>query len=764
MADSTFAPAPVSREFSRTSAVCDAWFTPGRFAIFAGLFLCAAFFSAFAGRETFFYRDFGLFSYPVAYYQRECFWRGELPLWNPYNFCGIPFLAQWNTMALYPPALFYLVLPLSWSLGVFNVAHLFLGAMGMYFLAYRWTGNRLGACVAGTAYSCNGLMWHALMWTSNTAALGWMPWVVLLTERAWRDGGRRNVITAALAGTMQMLSGAPEPILLTWVVLGFLWLREMLFGNSPRGHICRRLLAIGCTITGLSAAQLLPFLQLIAHSQRDSSFGDSRWAMPLWGWANFVVPLFHCTPSILGVFSQDIQQWTASYYMGIGVLALAILASWRGREPRVRLLAAIAVGGIVLSMGERGHVFSWVRHVVPVLGVMRYPIKLVILPVFALPLLAAFALNGFTRANSLDNRRVWLRPLTVCVILSFAVAAILANARHSPLAGDDWPVTLESGLTRAAFLISILFAACLLARPLPPRTTGLIGAALVLLVALDALTHTPKQNPTLTVRAYDPLGIEQSVKARLGESRALVDPRLQAFLSHAGTTNIFKYFTGFRRALYMDCNLLENIPTAGGFFSISLRQQSKVSSLLNDATGGLPEPLADFVGGSQISAPDTSFTWIDRPHFMPLITAGQKPIFAGPDETLEAIASPSFDPRATVFLPLLARDSVTALNQSAAHIISQEFLAQRVSMEVQADTPSMVVVAQSFYEPWHAYVDGRRVPLWEANYAFQALETPAGRHRITIVYEDRMFEAGALISLPTLLVTAIIWFRRIGNI
>ncbi len=84
------------------------------------------------GQATFFYRDFGVFGYPLAYYHRECFWHGEIPLWNPYNNCGLPFLAQWNTLVLYPPTLIYLLLPLAWSLGLFCLIHLFWGGWGMY--------------------------------------------------------------------------------------------------------------------------------------------------------------------------------------------------------------------------------------------------------------------------------------------------------------------------------------------------------------------------------------------------------------------------------------------------------------------------------------------------------------------------------------------------------------------------------------------------------------------------------------------------------
>src|SRR4051794_2321804 len=97
----------------------NAWFTPGRFALLLAALIGAAFFGVLSGKGVFYYRDAGLLCSPVAYYQRECFWRGELPLWNPLSNFGTPFLAQWNTMVLYPFSLFYLIFPVPWSLGVF---------------------------------------------------------------------------------------------------------------------------------------------------------------------------------------------------------------------------------------------------------------------------------------------------------------------------------------------------------------------------------------------------------------------------------------------------------------------------------------------------------------------------------------------------------------------------------------------------------------------------------------------------------------------
>jgi len=109
----------------------DLWFGPWRFALILFVLVFAAYPEVITGAGTFFYRDFAILGYPQAQYLRDCFWHGELPLWNPLSNCGNPFLAQWCTLTLYPLSLFYLVLPLSWSLGVFCLGHVFLAGFGI---------------------------------------------------------------------------------------------------------------------------------------------------------------------------------------------------------------------------------------------------------------------------------------------------------------------------------------------------------------------------------------------------------------------------------------------------------------------------------------------------------------------------------------------------------------------------------------------------------------------------------------------------------
>src|SRR5688500_13959090 len=87
-------------------------FTLRNFGIFLAAILAIWHWRVLFGGESFIYRDFGYFGYPLAFHHREAFWAGEIPLWNPLSHCGMPFLAQWNTMVLYPGSLIYLLLPL----------------------------------------------------------------------------------------------------------------------------------------------------------------------------------------------------------------------------------------------------------------------------------------------------------------------------------------------------------------------------------------------------------------------------------------------------------------------------------------------------------------------------------------------------------------------------------------------------------------------------------------------------------------------------
>jgi hypothetical protein len=731
-------------------------FTPGRAAGLIALFLFALYPGVILGTHSFFFRDFGLFTYPVAYFAHESFWHGQVPLWNPLNNCGVPFLAQWNTSVCYPPSLIYMVFPLPWSLNYFCLGHLMLAGVGMYFLAYRWTQNRLSASIAGLVFALNGLMLNSLMWTSNLAALSWQPLVVLWVEQAWRFGGRRTVI-AALAGAMQMLAGAPEIIVFTWMLLGMLWLGQACRRKIPFWPALQRIVIVVVLIAGLSAIQLLPFFDLLKHSERDSSYTVADTGpMPVWGWANFVVPVFHCVQTIFGTRLQSNQPWTSSYYLGSGTLALAALAVWRlRRQPEICGLAGVTLAGLILALGDNGYVYAWLKHIVPWIGFARYPIKFVSIPTFTIPLLVACGLSTFQSVTSQNLKRNERFLFFAAAFLLLMIIIILGAARWLLAPVFNWQSAWRDGAIRALFLIAIVECISVLIRVAAMRLRGFMGLALLALVGFDLVTSGLLANPVVVTKAFDPLELNMSSRPIYGVSRAMLSQQVTSFLEFGVVDNPLYYYVGLRGALFENCNIPENIPKVDGFCSLHLKEEWNIDEIfygmsLNQIKTNPPPPLLDFLGVSQISAPNTIFAWQERKSFLPLATAGQQPIFADDAETLAKLNTADFDPRHTVYLPVSARNKVKVTNASETKVIFQQFDAQQARLTVEAPAPALVVIAQAFYHDWHAFVDGKPVPILHANHAFQALEVSAGRHEITLRYEDWMFRLGATISVLTL--------------
>ncbi|HEV2435924.1 MAG TPA: hypothetical protein VG077_07990, partial [Verrucomicrobiae bacterium] len=678
-------------------------FTAGRLAGLIALFLFALYPGVMLGTHSFFFRDYGLFTYPVAWYAHQSFWQGQVPLWNPLDNCGVPFLAQWNTSVCYPPSLIYMVFPLPWSLNFFCLGHLLFAGVSMYLLAYRWTQNRLAASIAGLVFALNGLMLNSLMWTSNLAALSWQPLVVLWTEQAWRQGGPRRIAIAALAGAMQMLAGAPEIIVFTWTMLGVLWLGQAWRKTIPLRLTLRRFIIVVALIAGLSAVQFLPFFDLLKHSDRSNSYVlANKSPMPLWGWANFVLPVFHCIHSAFGPWLQLNQVWTSGYYCGIGTLVLMTLAL-RRRQPMACGLMVFTFAGLVLALGDGGYVYAWLRHIVPWIGFARYPIKFVSIPVFTIPLLAAYGFQHFQsgppESAKREERRLFLAGILGLLLLLLVLAA--AWSVHS--AFYPWHAVWREGALRALFLVGTVAAVGALKRLPPLRVRGFVGLAVLALIGFDLVTSGLGANPTVVTKAFGPLELNMTSRPRLGESRAMVSQQVASYLDFVGTRNPLYYFVGLRGALFENCNIPENIPKVDGFCSLYLKDETDIGGIFygvfldKPQTNAPPAALLDFLGVSQISPTNSIFSWEARTNFLPWATAGQRPVFASDADTMKKLESADFDPRHTVYLPLSARRQVTVTNVSKAKIAFQEFGAQKIHLTVEAPAPALVVVAQAFY-------------------------------------------------------------------
>lgn len=741
------------------------WLTPRRFAVALAALVAAMFPDVLFGTGTFIFRDFGLFSYPLASFQQECFWSGELPHWNPLNNCGIPFLAQWSGLALYPPALFYLLLPLNWALGVFCLLHLYWGGLGMFFLARRLTGNNLAAAIAGIAFAFNGLTLNCLMWHMSSACVSWFPWVFLTAERAWTQGGSRNLILAALAGSMQMLTGPPELILATWLPIAAVFGADILAGTVARKAATLRFLTIVGLVSAIASPQILPFFELLGHSQRGAGYDIGGWAMPETGWANFLVPLFLCYESPGGVYLQHHQGVTSSYFPGIAIVALAALACWRVRTWRVRALMIGGMACLILALGEATPIYGAAKSLFPPLGLMRYPIKFVFPINLVLPLMAAWGVAEIFKPDA--SQKPWR---TIVGITGATVVAIIFLARLIPNGDEPWTTVLINGSLRLVFLVGFAVAMFSLLKSKIRKTSILCAVAAAALIWIDLATHAPSQNPRIDRSLLSP-GI-QSIEAldprpSPGHSRGMVSAEAHRKLGGTMASDPAQGHLLHRVGLWSNANMIDNVAIIDGHFPMFLGAEEELRIALYQASP-LPTGLADFMAISQVTSPDDIFEMQPRQSHMPLITAGQTSVFAETDAIPGLLVQPSFNPREQAVFSRDLQEQLQSFGLKRANtaakielrILNPQVANHRIEFEVDTESPTLALIARSHYPAWKLRVDGQRVPLLRANHNFMAVPiTDPGRHRITLVYQDNQFLTGLAISDLTLIGMIAVWIR-----
>ncbi len=397
--------------------------------------LIALFWKALFTSAMFFYRDVFNYSYPHARFIHEVCRQGYLPYWNPYLNYGEPLLANPNFLFFYPSTLLLILLPIEFGYKLHYLAHFVLAATGTYLLARRWAESRAAAFLAGFVFACSGPVLSLGNFYNHVAAAAWIPWAVLLTDRALEGRSRRAWILLTLVFALQFLAAEPFTLIATFgLSLAYAFfragsIRQPLAAANVR--IVVGFAMVGGLMLALSAVQLLPSLDLLGHSRRGTEglpFNETTsWSFHPLLLLEFVIP------ALFGSALEAPSLWTLvlncrnmpyfpSLFVGFVPLFLA-LAGWALGRDRRRIFAGVsALTLLVLSFGRFTPVFALAYLLIPPLALVRFPVKLLVPALLFVALLAGWGLDALRQGGrDLCERRsrilLPLKCLLGCVVL-----------------------------------------------------------------------------------------------------------------------------------------------------------------------------------------------------------------------------------------------------------------------------------------------------------------------------------------------------------
>ena len=372
----------------------------------------------------------------------------DLPLWNPYLFGGVPFLAAGQHSALYPPSILFYSLPLSRAYGLFTVLQLWLAGVFMYLLGRVLRLGRPAALIAGIAYQLSAFFLVSVVFTMIIAAAVWLPLLLAIVELMIRKQEEKGtgsfvpivyVLLGALAMGMQILAGHPEILVYTLMVMAYyatvrlLMLRRRVGSWKPALRLAIwQVFMVGLGL-GLGSVQLIPLLELVTRNFRSGSvtYADViGWAYPARQIVTFLIPDFFGNPAHHGYWDLVTRQWVGAERIFWGIKNYVEAGSYLGILPLI--LALVAVVPVArsknteLRAGDRRPV--WIFAALAIVSLLL---------VFGTPLYAILY-YGLPGIKQLHSPFRWIFPYTLSMaILAGFGAQRLANLRRDQIAGRE---------------------------------------------------------------------------------------------------------------------------------------------------------------------------------------------------------------------------------------------------------------------------------------------------------------------------------------
>jgi hypothetical protein len=745
--------------------------------------------------------------YPYRTFSTESLVRGELPLWNPYNFSGSPILANFQSAVLYPLNLIYLILPqiTAWSLLV--IVQPILGTIFMYMFLKIFIPRKSAALLGAFSFGFSGFI---LAWSQENAVVGqaalWLPAVLYTTEKFIHTKYKKYFILLVLTLVSCFFAGHYQTtyyIFITTIAYGL-----MRIWQNPHAHKKKfSLVLIGAYILMLliCAVQLIPSVEAFTQSPRSSVSPYpiiKAYLMPATHFIVALAPDIFGNPGSYNYFGRGFYQESV-FYAGTIPVIFALLAAIKLRKSR---LVQFFTATLILSYicGIDSPITHWFNQLpIPVITTFT-PSRIFFLTSAAISVLSAFGFNYWIEEENGETRNTIYSIAAIGATAIFIITAIIYSAIHFPnplinhlidfiilpgkmLKEEYVTVTLRNIVLPLAMLVITCIAVFI------RRKVFYIPLVIVALVCFGQLYFYNK---------YLVLG-----------EKSLLYPDHFIFTDIQNNQNKADRFLSFGRPILSDVGLQKHVYSPDGIdpvFSSRYGQLLYATKIKGKFTWDTPRIEAN------LSEYGENLNIIDNPMRLRLISllgvtriynyepgyknlndidnifppgkftrlwnregwtayqnasalpraflASNYVIEPDRQKSIDFILSSSTDLRNTIVLEEKLESFVEGSNSKNSTAQIKTYTPQRVEIAVKSDSDKLLFLSDNYYPGWKAYRGSEELKIYRADYAFRAVLIPKGENTITFIFQPRSVQIGIIISLMAILFLALLWLKPVKQV
>lgn len=712
--------------------------------------------------------------YPWDVFDRRAIHGGIFPAWNPLVLAGTPYFANSQSGLTSVFNLPLWILPLNYALGLVAWIKLLVGAFGTYLLVRElrlgfWPGVLAGVSYSLCAFNVTWLGHQTLVATSV-----WLPWLVLVLERALRSGRGRDLLALTLVSALAMNGGHPgtETHVMGGAALYLIVRAATMQSLSSIDRLRRVGLSVGAIGLGvmLMAVVLIPVLKASSGTAGSALRSGGGFTLPDSTLKTALFPGWWGRPSEANA-GGPINYVERTLYVGtialvLGGLALTLRSEWRRKLP----IAAIGLVGLGVPFGFP--LLHTVAVHLPAFSSVNDS-RMIVLFEFAVAVLAAFGLQAIMDFTPGIRRRLLL--ILVAALLAVVAAVIAVNPSLHDVrttinhfrTGHDFPTAAILALTSigwfSLFVLAVAVTVLLRSRL---RISGRTTAAILVLVAAVDMYHfaagfqpiapasqlVPPRTPAIAylqqhADGYRVFGTSGALDVDYSMNFGLKDP--SGYDPPQPTERYLHIWQLANPAATagVEWQVSPEL-TPAGFQSLNLLG---VRYLLT-APGALPPsslPLRLVYKGADASI------FEDPRAAAPAEVPTNVSVVEGERGSLLALSNPKFDVR---------REAVIEARQPGARQVSagqgstavQREDNSEVLMTANLTRGGLVVLDDASARGWSVLVDGHPAQALQVDDVMRGVTVPSGVHTILWRYKVPGLVPGALISLLAALVILLV--------
>jgi len=695
----------------------------------------------------------------------------SIPLWNPYIFGGIPYVAGMHGDIFYPTAWLRWLLPLTTATNLTFAGHLVLAGVTMYAFLRGLRLSWAAAVTGGLAYELTGIV-ASMVHPGHDGKLfvsAIAPLLLLGLLRGIRERKVAGYGAAALAVGLA-LHGHPQPGYYL-LVAAAIWTLFLVFWDEqgPRGRA--RYHALGWSALavaigiGVYAIQLLPLLAYVPYSPRGAGGPSGGWEYA----TGFAMP----PAELFTTFYPQLNGMNEAYaglnhfklhteHLGVVVILLALCGLGELRHRRERIaLGVIAILFLLVALGGHTPFYRVWYEVMPTQKSVRAvgsAFYLVALPICAL---AGFGTERLL-AGHVSARRLWIGAGTFAALGLLGasgalggLAQALADPQYVQLAVQNAPAIQTGGIR--LLLFSLAGGAVLLAI----RASSLRGALAALAVFVvvwgdlwsvdrhffefgraeelfgdDEITAAMRKTP-LPFRVWDPRQPYARLEVYPGSWLMGRDvPQLLGY--HGNELRAFDELLGGKNNWTNQVNraLLELFAVR----YVVLRDTVQVPGFHR-----LMGPVTARTGG-----PAVLYQADTAPPYVRLLSGAVKVPEA---QVAGVVLNPQFPVRSVAVYGDSAPVTPGELTQvpepaaATARLVAWEPGKIRVAIEGRDERPLYLLVSENWYKDWRATVDGAAAPAIRAHHTLLSVVVPPGAKEVSFEFVSPEYARGRMISI-----------------